>query len=215
MAKLRVFLADDHAVLRDGLVLLINSQQDMEVVGMANDGHDLLQQTRDCSPDVVVIDISMPYVNGIQATEQLLAACPEMAVVVLTRHSEPGYMRQLLAAGARGYVLKQAAAQQLLDAIRVLNSGGVYIDPTLSAPLMKSLTHTREVGALLPELSAREMDVVRLLAQGYANKEIAAQLDLSVKTVDTYKARAMEKLGLYSRAELVRYALHRGWLDLT
>jgi DNA-binding NarL/FixJ family response regulator len=211
MARQRVFLADDHAVLRDGLALLINGQPDLEVVGVADDGRQLLRQIHDCTVDVVVMDVSMPNVNGIQATTQLLAACPHLAVVVLTRHSEPGYVRQLLEAGARGYVLKQAAAQQLLQAIRVVIGGGMYIDPTLSTQFVP--TWGREVNGVLPELSVRETAVVRLLAQGYSNKEIAVQLDLSAKTIDTYKARALEKLGLHSRAELVRYALHRGWLD--
>lgn len=215
MPKLRIFLADDHAVLREGLVVLINAQHDMEVVGQAGDGRAVLQQTVDCRPDVVVLDISMPGLNGMQLTEQLKHACPEVRVVVLTRHTEPGYVRHMLQLGAGGYVLKQADAEELIAAIRAVAAGGTYLDSSLAGRVVHNFVRTQGQSSFVQDsdLSEREADVVRLTAQGYSNKEIATQLGISVKTVDTYKARAMEKLGLRTRAELVRYALQRGWLD--
>lgn len=214
MHKLRIFLVDDHVVLREGLKALIDAQADMQVVGQAGDGRDLLQQTLNCQPDVLVIDVSMPGVNGTQAAAQIHQSCPNVHVVALTRHSEPAYVRQMLQSGARGYVLKRAPAEELIDAIRVVAGGGTYLDATLAGRVVNSFVRGQTTGeANEQDLSERETDVVRLTAFGYSNKEIATQLGVSVKTVDTYKTRAMEKLGLHSRAALVRYALQRGWLD--
>ncbi|MBK9714035.1 MAG: response regulator transcription factor [Kouleothrix sp.] len=215
MRKLRIFLADDHVVLREGLKALIDAQPDMEVVGQAGDGRAMLQQTLDCSPDLVVMDLSMPGVNGAQATAQLRQLCPDVRVVALTRHGEAGYVRQMLQSGAQGYVLKQAAAEELIGAIRSVASGGTFLDTSLAGRLVNSFVRGQTQSSVAHEqdLSEREADVVRLTALGYSNKEIATRLSLSVKTVDTYKMRAMEKLGLHSRAELVRYAIQRGWLD--
>ena len=214
MRKLRIFIADDHVVLREGLTLLIDAQADMEVVGHAADGRALVQQTQDCQADVVIMDVSMPG-GGAQATAQLHKACPNIQVVALTRHSEPGYVRQLLQAGARGYVLKGAHAEELIQAIRAVAAGGTYLDSTLTDRAVHTFVRTQTENNPVPEtdLSDREAELVRLIAYGYTNKEIAAQMGISVKTADTYKARAMEKLGLHSRAALVRYALQRGWLD--
>jgi DNA-binding NarL/FixJ family response regulator len=214
MRKLRIFIADDHVVLREGLALLIDAQPDMEVVGQAADGRAVVQETQDCQADVVIMDVSMPG-GGAQATAQLRKACPNIQVVALTRHSEPGYVRQLLQAGARGYVLKGAGAEELLGAIRAVAAGGNYLDSTLTDRAVHAFVLTQTENNPVPEtdLSEREADVVRLTAYGYTNKEIATQLGISVKTADTYKARAMEKLGLHSRAALVRYALQRGWLN--
>jgi DNA-binding NarL/FixJ family response regulator len=214
MHKLRVFLADDHVVLRDGLSMLINAQSDMEVVGYAGDGRGLVQQIQDSQADVVVMDVSMPG-GGAQATAQVRQACPEIQVVALTRHSEAGYVRQLMQAGARGYILKQAAASALIDAIRAVANGGTYLDSTLTGRAVQGFVRTQRSAAQDADLSAREAEVVRLLAYGYSNKEIATQLGVSIKTIDTYKVRAMEKLGLRSRVALVRYALQCGWLDQT
>lgn len=212
--KLRVFLADDHVVLREGLAALINDQMDMEVIGQAGDGRAVLQHTLDCQPHIVVMDVSMPGLSGAQAAAQVLQACPEIGIVVLTRHSEPGYVRQMLQAGVRGYVLKQAPAAELLSAIRSVAEGHTYLDTSLTDRVVQSFVRTQAPGETHEaDLSVREADVVRLTALGYSNKEIATQLGISVKTVDTYKMRAMEKLGLHSRAALVRYAMQRGWLD--
>lgn len=214
MRKLRIFIADDHVVLSEGLAMLINAQSDMEVVGYAVDGRTLIQQVQDCQADIVIMDVSMPG-GGAAATAQLRQACPHIQVVALTRHSESGYVRQLLQAGAHGYVLKRAGAEELIDALRVVAAGRSYLDSSLSDRIVHSFVRRQTQGGNVPEaeLSEREAEVVRLTAYGYTNKEIATQLGISIKTSDTYKARAMEKLGLHSRAALVRYALQRGWLD--
>jgi DNA-binding NarL/FixJ family response regulator len=217
MAKLRVYLADDHAVVRSGLKALINAQPDMEVSGEAGDGRTACDQVQELQPDVVVMDVSMPKLNGAQATVQLKQACPKVKVLALTVHEDKGYLRLLLEAGASGYVLKRAAAEDLIHAIRTVAAGGLYLDPALAGQVVGSFVRS-PAGHRAPEggdLSDREAEVVRLIAAGYSNKEIASRMSLSVKTVETYKARSMEKLGLESRADLVRYALQRGWLQNT
>jgi two-component system, NarL family, response regulator NreC len=215
MAKLRIFLADDHAVVRAGLKTLVDAQSDMEVVGEASDGQVTVEQMRDCAAEVVIMDISMPHVSGAVATALLRQQCPDIKVLALSVHEDTGYLRKLLEAGAAGYVLKRSAADTLIQAIRMVADGGLYLDPAIAGKVVGSLLGKSTVlgSAEAPELSERETDVVRLIAQGYSNKEIAAQLNLSVKTVETYKSRAMEKIGLDSRAALVRYALQRGWLQ--
>jgi DNA-binding NarL/FixJ family response regulator len=215
MAKLRIFLADDHAVVRAGLKTLVDAQSDMVVVGEASDGQAALEQTRDCAADVVIMDISMPQLNGAMATAQLLQQCPDIKVLALSVHEDTGYLRKLLEAGAAGYVLKRSAADTLIQAIRMVAAGGVYLDPAIAGKVVGSLLGKSVIvgDPAAAELSERETDVVRLIAQGYSNKEIATLLNLSVKTVETYKARAMEKIGLDSRVAIVRYALQRGWLQ--
>jgi DNA-binding NarL/FixJ family response regulator len=216
-AKLRIFLADDHAVVRQGLRALVNAQPDMEVIGEAADGRDALQHVSGCEPDIAVLDISMPGLNGAQVTERLKQLCPRIKVLALSVHEDKSYLRQALEAGASGYVLKRAAADELIRAIRTVAAGGVYLDPSLAGKVVGSFVNKSPQQLLRGEiegapLSEREAEVIRLIAQGYTNKEIAVQLSLSVKTVETYKARSMEKLGLDSRAEIVRYALEQGWL---
>ena len=214
MTKLRVFLADDHAVVREGLKALINVQPDMEVIGEAGDGQAACEQVPLLRPDVAVLDVSMPLLSGAQAAERLKKECPQVKVLALTVHEDKGYLRQLLEAGAAGYVLKRAAAEELIRAIRAVAAGGVYLDPALAGKVVGGFVRkpaARDVPDGV-ELSEREAEVVRLVAAGHSNKEIAGRLDLSVKTVETYKARSLEKLGLHSRADLVRYALGRGWL---
>jgi DNA-binding NarL/FixJ family response regulator len=212
--KLQIFLADDHMVVREGLKTLINAQPDMIVIGEAGDGQTAWQQARECHPDVVIMDITMPELNGVQATEQLKRACPDIKVLALSVHEDTSYLRQLLAAGAAGYILKHAAADDLIQAIRLVAAGGVYLDPALAGHVVARYVRVPAVASALlgTDLSERETEVVQRIAQGYSNKEIGTQLNLSVKTVETYRARAMDKLGLESRAALVRYALERGWL---
>lgn len=214
MQTLQIFLVDDHAVVREGLKALVNAQSDMRVIGEASDGRTGWQEARNCQPDVVVLDISMPNMNGMQVTAQLKRDCPNLKVLVLSVHEEPIYLRELLAVGAVGYILKHAAADTLIHAIRVVAAGGVYLDPALAKHV---ITHFVRVpspasDAAGGDLSERELDVAQYIAQGYSYKEIAAKLGLSVKTVDTYRIRALKKLGLSNRAALVRYALEHGWL---
>ena len=215
MKKLRVLLADDHKVVRDGLRLLVDGQRDMQVVGEAGNGREALRQALDLKPDVVVMDLSMPELNGLQATERLKAERPEIKVVALTVHEDPSYLVQLCKAGAVGYVLKRSAGDDLIQAIRTVAGGGLRLDPTLASKALtgrlgdmpnKDELHTSD-------LSEREKEVLILLAWGHSNKEIAGNLGLSTKTVETYRVRICEKLGLRSRTEIVRYALRQGWLD--
>jgi DNA-binding NarL/FixJ family response regulator len=213
-ARLRILLADDHAVVRQGLKLLIDSQADMAVVGEAIDGNDVIEQAKAVNPDVVVMDISMPAMNGLVATRMLKRTQPEVAVVALTRHDDETYVEELLRAGASSYVLKQSAPADFLQAIRAAAAGGVYLDSAMSSRVADGLlaSHTDAVSPRRSKLSERESDVLRLIAVGHSNKEIAAQLKLSVKTVEVHKANAMRKLGLTGRVDIVRYAVLRGWL---
>src|SRR4051812_14217468 len=216
MIRLRVLLAEDHAIVREGLRALLDAQPDMEVVGEAADGREALDATKALGPDVVVMDISMPGLNGARATEAIRRECPGTRVLALTAHEDRGYLRLLVQAGASGYLLKRAASRELVHALRSVAAGGTYLDPALAGDILGSFAgrppgrgSRRE-----DELSDREAEVVRLIARGFSNKEIAAQLDLSSKTIETYKARSLEKLGLSSRSDLVSYAVQRGWLDI-
>ena len=217
MKKLRILLADDHKIVREGLRLLINSQPDMQVVGEAANGKEVLVKARDLKPDVVVMDLSMPELNGLQATERLKTERPEMKVVALTAHEDEGYLRQLCKVGAAGYVLKRSAGDELVKAIGTVAKGGVHFEASLaSKALARQMTGAPVKGeSHASELSEREKEVLIMLAWGYSNKEIAGQLKLSVKTVETYKVRIGEKLDLRSRTEMVQYALRQGWLNET
>ncbi len=215
MKKLRILLADDHKVVRDGLRLLVDGQPDMRVVGEAANGKEALQQAHALKPDLVIMDLSMPELNGLQATERLHADQPATKVVALTVHEDSSYLLQLAKAGAAGYVLKRSAGEDLIRAIRTVAGGGLHFDPALAS---KALTGRagdppRKAGLHLSELSEREREVLILLAWGHSNKEVASELRLSTKTVETYRVRINEKLKLRSRTEMVRYALRQGWLN--
>lgn len=213
MDNIRVLLADDHAVVREGLKALINSQEGMAVIGEAANGAAAVTMAGELDPDVVVVDVSMPELNGAQATVQLRAARPDRKVLALTVHEDVGYLRLLMEAGASGYVLKRAAASELVRAIRAVAGGGTYLDPSLASKVVDGFVRPPIDPEIRAELSERETEVVRLIALGYSNKEIASRLKLSVKTVETYKTRSMEKLGMRGRVDIVRYAASRGWLE--
>ena len=214
MSKLRVFLADDHAVVREGLKALINAQPGMEVVGEAADGRTACTRAMETRPDVVVMDVSMPHLNGVQATRELHGLCPDVKVLALTVHEERSYLRDLIEAGASGYVLKRSAAEDLVHAVQVVARGDMYLDPSVTAVVLGNFARTRpKDDHVTAALSDRETEVLQLIAHGYSNKDIAARLEISVKTVETYKTRSMEKLGLTGRADIVRFALHKGWLQ--
>lgn len=212
MAKLRIFLADDHAVVREGLKRLIDAAPDMEVIGEAETGREAVDKATLAQPDILVVDLSMPELNGAQVTVELKRSSPKIAVLALTVHEDKSYLRELLEAGAVGYVLKRAAADELLRAIRAVAAGGLYVDPHIAAKLVSSFVAPKANFSAVTELSERETSVLRLIAQGHSNKEIGVQLSISVKTVETYKARSMEKLGLRSRVDIIRTASERGWL---
>ena len=201
MKKLRILLADDHKIVREGLRTLINSQPDMQVVGEAANGKEVLVKARELKPDVVVMDLSMPELNGLQATERLKAEHPKMKVVALTAHEDESYLRQLCKVGAAGYVLKRSAGDELVKAIGTVAKGGVHFEATLASKALASqMTGSPVKGeSRASELSEREKEVLITLAWGYSNKEIAGRLNLSVKTVETYKLRIGEKPSLFDR----------------
>ena len=214
MDKLRILIADDHALLRDGLKALVNAEADMEVVGEAETGRVALEKARHLRPHVVLMDISMPDMNGSQATRRLKELLPTTKVLALTAHEDSSYLRHMLEAGAAGFLLKRAAADQLIQAIHVVAANERYIDPTFAGKVLSNFMRpVSKATAEGNELSEREAEVLRLTAWGFGNKEIAAQLNISVKTVETYKARLTEKLNLTSRTEIVRYAVRHGWLQ--
>jgi two-component system response regulator NreC len=213
MSKLRVMLADDHETVREGLKMIVNAQDDMEVVGFAGDGREAVAKAQELLPDILVMDISMPRLNGLKATQKINEVCPQVKVLTLSRHADDGYIRELLAAGACAYVLKQSAPSELIHAIRAVAAGGKYIDPKLAAKVMSNYSDRAVRGEARASLTDRESEILRLIALGYSNKEIAASLSLSVKTIEVHKANAMRKLNMTSRIDLVRYAIFQGWLQ--
>jgi two-component system, NarL family, response regulator NreC len=214
-APLRVLLADDHVTVRHGLKLLIDSQPDMKVVSEASDGDTAVQRAVMLRPDVVVMDISMPGMNGLVATRKLKQLQPATAIVTLTRHGDDAYLQELLRAGVSGYVLKQSAPAELLQAIRAAAAGGQYLDSTLTPRVTAGFLGSdgKRISKPAATPTERESEVLRLIASGYSNKEIAARLSLSVKTVEAHKANAMRKLGLSGRIDIVKYAVLQGWLS--
>jgi two-component system response regulator NreC len=210
---LRILLADDHVTVRHGLKLLIDSQPDMTVVAEASDGATAVTRALETNPDVVVMDISMPGMNGLVATRALKQRST-IAVVTLTRHGDDAYLQELLRAGVSGYVLKQSPPTELLQAIRAAAAGGQYLDSTLTPRVTAGFLSRegKKVGKAGATVSDRESEVLRLIAAGHSNKEIAARMSLSVKTVEAHKANAMRKLGLTGRIDIVKYAILQGWM---
>jgi len=205
----RIVLVDDHPLLLAGVQSLLQTEPDFDVVGVATSGAAAMDLLRSVVPDLAVIDVSMPDIAGVELARWIARERPDVKVVVLTLHEEPAYLDQMVRVGARGYVLKRSAADDLIRAIRAVLVGGVYIDPAVAANALQSMSRPDPVA----EPTEREAAVLQRVAQGLSNKEIAQRLSLSVKTVETYKARAMQKLNLRSRAEIVRYAAHQGWLN--
>ncbi|HKO97799.1 MAG TPA: response regulator transcription factor [Pyrinomonadaceae bacterium] len=216
MARLRILLAEDHETVREGLRLIIGAQDDMEIVGEVGDGRAAIEQTKKLLPDIVVMDVSMPQINGLKATQKLRETCPNVKVLALTRHKDDGYLQQIVRAGASGYVLKQSPSAELLHAIRAIAAGGKYLDPAVAGKVMGTYADQQETArGPVANVSDRESEVLRLIAWGYSNKEIAARLGLSVKTVEVHKAHAMKKLGMQSRIDIVRYSVLQGWMEET
>lgn len=203
---LRILIADDHAIVRAGLISLIESSGDMTVVGEARTGEEALQLTHAARPDVVVMDVSMPGLDGAEATERIRAAMPDVRILALTMHEDRAHLLRLLEAGVAGYVIKRTAGDELLRAIRAVAAGASYVDSLLAGALLRDGRDSDGT------LSRREEEVLRRTAWGESNKAIAAALRISTRTVETYKARIAEKLELRTRPELVRYAVERGWM---
>lgn len=211
MSQIRVALVDDHPVVLAGITALLRAAPEIILVGEATSGEAALKLIADTVPDVAVIDISLPDLNGLDLARRLAERCPTVRLLALTVHEDKAYVQPLLQAGARGYLLKRSAAEDLLRAIRAIAAGGVYLDPAAADKALPGPAGS-DVSDGEP-LSQREQDVLRLTAQGFTNKEIAARLEVSIKTIETYKARGAEKLGLRTRAEIVRYGARHGWLD--
>jgi DNA-binding NarL/FixJ family response regulator len=211
---LRILIVDDHAIGRQGLKLLIDSQADMTVAGEAADGKGALEQATALRPDIIVIDISMPGMSGLTATRALKQQHPDMTVVALTRHEDDTYLEELLRAGASGYVLKQSAPAELLKALRAVASGGIYLDPAMTSRVADGMLagQIRVSDEARATISERETDVLRLVAVGHSNIEIAERMKISVKTVEAHKSSAMRKLGLTGRVDVIRYGVMQGWL---
>lgn len=218
MEKINILLADDHAVLRAGLRALLNAEPDMSVVGEAGDGESAIRQVKNLSPDVVVLDLSMPGMNGLDVLEHITAVYFDTKVLVLTMHTEKQYIVRVIEAGGAGYVLKSAADRDLVDAIRQVHRGKTYLYPEAAQVLLDHYRQQASRSAApqdeLDSLSEREREVLTLTAQGYSSREIGEKLIISPKTVDTYRQRLMEKLELHNRVALVQYALRKGLLDI-
>jgi len=211
--KLRLLLVDDHPVLRAGLKALLAAEPDLEVIAEADNGGSAVELAESANPDLILMDVSLPVMNGAEATRKIKQTRPEQAVLALSVHEDVPFVRMLLDAGAGGYALKRCACDELVRAVRVVAGGDTYVDPSLTGQLLRTSQRKHSpLGAPSVGLSEREAEVVRLLAQGLTLKEMAQRLTLSSRTLETYRARALEKLGLKTRADLVRYAIRCGWL---
>jgi two-component system response regulator NreC len=214
--KITVMIADDHAILRAGLRMLVNAQTDMEVVSEASDGEKAIEATRETKPDVALLDLTMPRMGGMKALEKIVRDCRKTRVLVLTMHDDPAYLRSALAAGASGYLLKRAVDAELIAAIRAVHRGGIFVDPRLASVLVQDAVAKGKAKAGFRRpvsiLSARELQVLTLVARGYTSREIAKQIFVGVKTIETYRSRLTEKLGLRTRSEVIRFAVQMGLL---
>jgi len=216
MARTRVIVADDHAIVREGVRMILAREPDIEVVGEAGDGAQVLDLVGSLRPHVVVMDISMPGMGGIEATQRLKAQHPEIQVLALTMHEDESYVFQLLRAGAAGYVLKRAAAQDLVQAVRAAARGEAFLYPSVARKVVEDYLKRVETGEERERydgLTTREKEVLTLIAQGLSNQQIAEKLYISIKTVQTHRAHILEKLGLHDRTELVRYAIRKGLIE--
>jgi two-component system response regulator NreC len=216
LKKIRVLIADDHTIVREGIRMILTAQPDIEVVGEAANGQEAIDLTRKLRPDVVVMDISMPGVSGINATKAIKAEMPEVNVLALTMHEDETYVFQLLKAGASGYVLKRGAASDLVNAVRAASKGEAFLYPSVAKAVVQDYLQRVEAGEERERwdgLTQREREILKLIAEGYTNQEIAQKLYISVKTVQTHRAHILEKLGLHDRTELVRYAIRKGLIE--
>jgi two-component system response regulator NreC len=210
---IRILIADDHGVLRAGLRALLNAESDLHVVGEAADGTEALRLCGELKPEVVLLDVAMPGMSGIEVTQELKKAHPDTYVLILTVHEDESLLQEAIRAGAAGYIVKRAVESELINAIRAVAHGDLYIHPAMMRALFKDLNPRPANSAPVQALTRREIDVLRLIAQGYTNRQMADTLSLSVRTVETHRANVMSKLGLNSRVELVHYAKEHGLLE--
>jgi len=216
MPKVKILVVDDHAIVREGVRMILAKENDLEVVGEAGDGQQALDLTELLRPDVIIMDISMPGMGGIEATQTVRAKHPEVQVLALTMHEDESYVFQLLRAGAAGYVLKRAAAQDLVQAVRAAAKGEAFLYPSVARKVVEDYLRRVETGEERERydgLTTREKEILTLIAQGLSNQQIAEKLFISIKTVQTHRAHILEKLGLHDRTELVRYAIRKGLIE--
>ncbi len=213
MCPIRITLTDDHPLVLAGMKALLQAVEDIEIVGEATDGQTALDIIREVTPDIAILDISLPGISGLEVARTVATQLPQVRLLALTVHEDHAYVQPMLQAGARGYLLKRSAADELERAVRAIASGGLYLDPAIAEKALPSSAGAHpSAETTASELTPRESEVLRFIAQGFSNKEIASQLNISIKTVETYKARAVEKLGLFTRADIVRYGVAVGWL---
>jgi two-component system response regulator NreC len=216
--KIKVLLAEDHKTVRAGVKMIIDAEDDMTVIGEAGNGREAIELARELNPDVILMDISMPELNGLIATAKLKRISPDVKILALTRHTDQAYLQELLQAGVNGYLLKQSAADELLRAIRVVMQGGSFLDTEITGKVLAGYTekNIKLRGEIRGEkLTERESEVLRHIALGYSNREIAQKMDISVKTVEAHKANALKKLDMSSRREIMTYAILQGWMRET
>lgn len=216
MPKTKILVVDDHAIVREGVRMILAKESDLEVVGEAGDGEQALELTERLRPDVVIMDISMPGMGGVEATQTIRTRHPEVQVLALTMHEDESYVFQLLRAGAAGYVLKRAAAQDLVQAVRAAAKGEAFLYPSVARKVVEDYLKRVEMGEERQRydgLTAREKEILTLIAQGLSNQQIAEKLFISIKTVQTHRAHVLEKLKLHDRTELVRYAIRKGLIE--
>lgn len=216
MRKIRVLLADDHTILRDGIRALLEDQQDIEVIGEAEDGQTAVKMATQLDPDIVIMDIAMPLLNGLEATRHIRRDSPQVKVLILTMHENEEYIRQVLAAGAFGYVLKDAAARDLLGAIRAVYNGESVLSPAITRLVIEDYLRWGDMQPVDASngLTSREREVLQLIAEGYTNKEIAEILCLSIKTIQSHRMNLMSKLDLHDRGELIKYAIQKKIIEI-
>jgi len=217
LSKIKLLIVDDHEIVRAGLRMLLQAQADLEIVGEVDNGRVAVAKARELQPDIVLMDISLPDMDGFEATRQIKRALPQVAILALTMHESDEYFFKMLEAGASGYVPKKAAPTDLVAAIRTVHGGGVFLYPALAKSLVRDfMGRAAESGdrATLDGLTDREQEVLRLIADGLSNQEIADKLTISVKTVERHRANIMAKLNLHSRTELVKYAIRKGLIDV-
>lgn len=214
--SIRILLADDHKILREGIKSLIEKQSDMQVIGEADNGRETVRLVRELSPDIVVIDISMPDMNGIEATRQIISKDSRIKIIALSVHSDKRYVTEMLNAGASGYLLKECAFGELVNAIRTVITNRSYLSPEITDVMINDYKHmlSKETLSVFSLLTPREREVLQLLAEGTTTKDIAAKLNVSVKTVETYRQQIMDKLDIHSIAELTKYAIKEGLTSL-
>jgi DNA-binding NarL/FixJ family response regulator len=216
MNKIRLLLADDHTILRDGIRSILENEEDMIIVGEAEDGHTAVKMACDLSPDIILMDIAMPLLNGLEATRQIKTKCPQVKILILTMHENEEYIRQVLANGALGYILKDAAARDLLESIRAVYRGEAVLSPAITRLVIEDYLRWGEIQNQDQSngLSPREREILQLIAEGYTNKQIAEILCISIKTVQTHRANLMAKLDLHDRGELIKYAIQKKIIEI-